>query len=127
MSWSVDTAFVNNYRNMLLPAFQQHGSRLRGTVKVVTQNAEFDYFDRLGTATANAMTTRHGDTPLDDIDHTRRRNQVTGYNHALLFDNQDRIRMLINPTAGYAKAQADALGRKMDDVIITAASGTAYT
>jgi hypothetical protein len=127
MSWSPDVAFVNNYRNQLTPIFQQKGSRLRSTVRVVTQNAEFDYFDRLGEATANAITTRHADTPLDDIEHTRRRNQIQGYNNALLFDNQDKLKMLIDPTQGYAQAQAWALGRKMDDVIIAAASGTAYT
>ncbi len=127
MSWSVDTAFVNNYRNQLTPIFQQKGSRLRGTVRTVTQNAEFDYHDRIGEATANAITTRHADTPLDDIEHTRRRNQIQGYNNALLFDNQDKLKMLIDPRSKYAEAQAFALGRKMDDAIIAAASGTAYT
>jgi len=112
---------------MLTPVFQQKGSKLRSTVRSVTQNAEFDYFDRIGEATANAITTRHADTPLDDIDHTRRRNQIQGYNNALLFDNQDKLKMLIDPTQGYAQAQAWALGRKMDSEIIRAASGTAYT
>lgn len=127
MSWTVDTAFVQQYRNKLEMIFQQRGSRLRDTVTVVTQNAEYDYHDRIGTATAQAMTTRHGDTPLNSIDHTRRRNQITGYNTAELFDNQDKLRMIINPTDGYAQSQAFALGRQMDDAIITAASGTAFS
>lgn len=126
MSWNPDIAFVQNYRSDLELKFQQMGSRLRKTVRNAVQRAEYEYFDRLGTATANDMTTRHADTPLDDIDHSRRRNQIIGANHALLFDNQDKLKMLIDPTSGYAQSQAAALGRKMDSRIITAASGTAY-
>ena len=33
--------------------------------------------------------------------------------------------MLIDPTSSYAQAAAAAMGRAMDDVIITAALGTA--
>lgn len=127
MSWSPDQAFVQNYKNQLDVAFQQASSRLRSTVEVVTQNAEYGYYERLGEATANEITTRHADTPLDDIDHTRRRVQIRGYNNALLFDNQDRLRMLIDPRMKYAEAQAMALARKMDSTIISAASGTAVT
>jgi hypothetical protein len=127
MSWSPDTAFVQDYKNQLDVAFQQMSSRLRSTVEVVTQNAEYGYYERLGEATANEITTRHAATPLDDIDHTRRRVQIRGYNNALLFDNQDRLRMLIDPKMKYAEAQAAALSRKMDSIIISAASGTAVT
>lgn len=127
MSWSIDTAFVNSYHSQLDLQFQQFGSRLRSTVDAVSQNSEYDYFDRIGTVTANPMTTRHGDTPLDDITHTRRRNQTLGYNNALLFDNQDKLRTIIQPTSGYARSQAAALGRQMDSAIIAAASGTAYS
>lgn len=73
------------------------------------------------------MTVRHGDTPLDDITHNRRRITMTGYNHNLMFDNQDKLRMLIDPTSAYAAAQAKLLGRKVDLLLISAASGTAYT
>lgn len=127
MSWSIDTAFVNSYHSQLDLQFQQFGSRLRSTVDVVSQNAEYDYYDRIGTVTANPMNTRHGDTPLDDITHTRRRNQTLGYNNALLFDNQDKLRTIIQPTSGYARSQAAALGRQMDSAIIAAALGTAYS
>ena len=35
--------------------------------------------------------------------------------------------MIVDPTSSYAQAQAFAIGRAMDDVIISAATGTAYT
>lgn len=127
MSYSVDTAFVNSYHGQLEHIFQQKGSKLRGTLREVTQNSEYDYWDRLGTATVNAITTRHGDTPHNTIDHTRRRNQVVGYDTNEYFDNQDKLRMILDPKSGYAEAQAFALGRQMDDTIISALLGTAYS
>lgn len=127
MSYSVDTAFVNSYHGQLEHIFQQKGSKLRGTLREVTQNSEYDYWDRLGTATVNAITTRHGDTPHNTIDHTRRRNQVIGYDSNEFFDNQDRLRMILDPKSGYAEAQARALGRQMDDTVIAGLLGTAYT
>ena len=127
MASTIDTAFVNSYHGLLEHQFQQKGSRLRGTVRSVTQNSEYDYWDRIGTSTAHQMTTRHADTQYDDENISRRRNQVTGYNTAKLFDNQDKLRMIVDPLSGFAESQAMALGRQMDQAIITAASGTAYS
>ena len=49
------------------------------------------------------------------------------YEYADLIDSQDRVRTLIDPTSSYALAAAWALGRAVDDEIIAAATGTAYT
>jgi hypothetical protein len=130
MSWAPEVNFVQNYRAQLEHAFQQEGSRLRRTVTVGTQKAKSDFHDRLealGNTSAHAMTTRHGDTPVDDITHGRRRVTMVGYNHNLMFDNQDKLRMLVDPTSDYAKSQAFLLGRKVDLLVLDAASGTAYT
>lgn len=127
MSNTVDTAFVNSYHGQLEHIFQQRGSKLRGTVRNVSQNSEYDYWDRLGTATVQEIAGRHSDTPFNEIEHTRRRNQVTGYDTSEYFDDQDKLRMILDPKSGYAEAQAFALGRKMDDAIITALLGTAYS
>jgi hypothetical protein len=44
-----------------------------------------------------------------------------------LIDDQDKVRMLIDPTSAYAMASAAAMGRAMDDEIIEKALGTAFT
>ena len=49
------------------------------------------------------------------------------YEYADLIDSQDRVRTLIDPTSSYAIAAAYALGRAVDDEIIAACTGTAYT
>ena len=49
------------------------------------------------------------------------------YEFADLIDEQDKVRLLIDPTSSYAQAAAYAMGRAMDDEIISAALGTAFT
>ena len=52
---------------------------------------------------------------------------MVDYEYADLIDKQDQVRTLIDPTSSYAQAAAFALGRAMDDEIITAVSGTAFS
>tara|TARA_Y100001937_G_C7097240_1_gene320693 strand:- start:714 stop:1358 length:645 start_codon:yes stop_codon:yes gene_type:complete len=52
---------------------------------------------------------------------------MADYEYADLIDDQDKVRLLADPTSTYSQAAAAAMGRAMDDVIITAALGTATT
>jgi len=49
------------------------------------------------------------------------------YEWADLLDKNDSLKILSDPTNKYAMNAAFAMGRAMDDAIIAAASGTAYT
>lgn len=127
MSFQVDTALVNAYKGNVELQFQQRGSRLRQTVRNESQNAEFDFYDRIGTTEAVEILTRHGDTPLISTPHDRRRVSTRDFDWADMIDRKDKIRMLSDPTSAYALNAGYALGRKADKVIIEAATGTAYT
>ena len=59
--------------------------------------------------------------------HSRRRVSLVDYDWADLIDDEDRIRLLIDPTGPYAEAASRAMGRAMDVAIIDAADGTAFT
>ena len=52
---------------------------------------------------------------------------MVDYEYADLIDKQDQVRTLIDPTSSYAQAAAFALGRAMDDEIISAISGNAFS
>ena len=52
---------------------------------------------------------------------------MSDYEWADLIDQQDKVRLLIDPTSTYGRAAAAAMGRAMDDEIIAAALGTAQT
>jgi hypothetical protein len=127
MSFQVDTALVQSYKANVTIKFQQRVSRLRPYVRVESQNAEFDFYDRIGPTDAQEVLTRHGDTPLISTPHDRRRVALRDFDWADMIDNKDKLRMLIDPTSAYTRNAVSALSRKIDDVIIEAAFGTAYT
>ncbi len=126
MSSQISTAFVNQYRAEVYHLSQQKGSKLQGAVRNETQKGESGFYDRLGQAVAVQKTTRHGDTPQIDSEHTRRRVTLVDYQWADLIDKEDLRRLMMDPAGKYAEAAAWALGRSKDDVIIAAADGTAY-
>ena len=127
LSTQIGTAFVQQYKTNVMYLSQQRGSRLRKAVRVEMVQGESAYFDRLGTTTARKRTTRHGDTPVMDTPHSRRKLDLKDYEWADLIDKQDEVRLLADPKSTYAQAGAWAMGRAMDDVIIAAANGTAKT
>ncbi len=127
MSFQVDAAHVNQYRNNVSMLVQQKGSRLRPFVRVEPQNSEFEFYDRIGATDAVEITGRHQDTPLVSTPHDRRRVSLRDYDWADLIDRQDKLKMLIDPTSAYAMNAVFAMGRKMDDTIIGAAFDTAYS
>ena len=127
MSSQITTAFVIQYSSNIQMLSQQMGSLLRGAVDVESVNGEKSFFDQVGSAAAVLRTTRHADTPLIDTPHSRRMVTMSDYEYADLIDDQDKVRLLVDPTSTYARAAASAMGRAMDDVIIAAAIGTAKT
>lgn len=127
MSVQVTTAFVQQYSANVQHLVQQKGSKLRGLVRVESQVGKSAFYDQIGAVTAQKKTSRHADTPRMDTPHARRRVTLEDYEYADLVDNEDKIRMLISPESEYAMAAMWAMGRAMDDEIIAAALGTAYT
>ncbi len=127
MSTQVNTAFVNQFSANVAMLSQQMGSLLRGAVDTESVTGEKSFFDQVGEAAAVARSSRHGDTPLVETPHSRRMVSLTTYEWADLIDDADKVRMLIDPTSSYARAAAAAIGRAMDDTIISALGGTAKT
>jgi hypothetical protein len=127
MSSEITTSFVEQYSSNVAMLAQQMGSRLRSAVDVETITGKNAFFDQVGVTAAIQRTSRHADTPQIDTPHARRRVSLADYEWADLIDDQDKVRMLIDPTSSYAKAAAAAMGRAMDDVIITALGGSADT
>jgi len=126
MSSEITTAFVKQFNNMLFHLSQQKGSRLEPAVRNESQRGESQFFERLGPVAAVKRTGRHSDTPQIDTPHSRRRVTLVDYEWADLIDDQDKIRMLIDPASDYLQAAVWALGRAKDDEIIEKANGNAY-
>ena len=127
MSSQITTAFVQQYSNNVQMLSQQKGSLLRNAVDSETIVGKNAFFEQVGQATAQKRVSRHSDTPQIDTPHQRRRVSLVDYEYADLIDKQDQVRTLIDPTSSYAQAAAFALGRAMDDEIISAISGNAFS
>ena len=127
MSNQITTAFVQQYSNNVQMLSQQKGSLLRNAVDAETIVGKNAFFEQVGQATAQKRVSRHSDTPQIDTPHQRRRVSLVDYEYADLIDKQDQVRTLIDPTSSYAQAAAFALGRAMDDEIISSISGNAFS
>ena len=127
MSSQITTAFVQQYSNNVQMLSQQKGSLLRNAVDAETIVGKNAFFEQVGQAVAQKRVSRHSDTPQIDTPHARRRVSMVDYEYADLIDKQDQVRTLIDPTSSYAQAAAFALGRAMDDEIISAVSGNAFS
>ena len=127
MSTQITTAFVQQFSSNVQMLSQQMGSNLRNAVDTESVNGEKAFFDQVGAASAVLRTSRHADTPLVETPHSRRMVTLADYEYADLIDDQDKVRLLIDPTSTYSRAAAAAMGRAMDDVIIAAALGSSKT
>lgn len=128
MPASITTAFVQQYKANTELLLQQEGSRLRNAVTVGSHVGKAaSVVEQFGSATAQLKASRHADTPLLDLSQDKRWVFPNDYEWASLIDNEDQLRMIIDPTSPYARAGAAAMNRAIDDVVLTAIFGTNYT
>ena len=123
----ITTAHVKQYNAALVHLAQQKFSRLRNTVINDTLVGEEGYYEQLGPTELQAVTSRHGDTPITDPDHQRRRVVSNPFANARLVDSFDKARVLIEPAGNYAMSQAMGVARKIDQTIIDQFDATAFT
>lgn len=124
---TIDVSFIQQFNDNLYVLAQQKGSRLRQYVFEKPMNAKALYFDRLAATDAVKKTGRHQDTPVMNSPHSRRKVTLDDWIWADLIDDEDAVRMLIDPKSEYAMNAAFALGRAIDKAIIAAARGNAYS
>lgn len=128
MSDQISTGFVQQYTTNVQMLLQQRGSKLANTVTIGSYTGKAaKAVEQVGPVAAQKRTTRHADTPLINTPHDARWVYPTDYEWADLIDDEDKLRMLYDPTSPYAMNGAMALGRAKDDEIIEAFFGTAKT
>ena len=125
MSSFITEAFVRQYRANIYHLAQQKGSRLRPFVRSESQKGKIGFYERLHATAAQRKTGRHSDTPLMNTEHSKRAAFLYDYEWADLIDKEDLVRTLIDPENPYVQNAMMALGRSMDDEIISAAIGAA--
>jgi len=127
MSQQIGEARVSQFKANITALYQQNGSKLKGKVREEPLQGKQHFFERLGSTAAVKRTTRHADTPQVDSPHSRRMVTASDFEWADLIDQQDKLKMLIDPQSDYAVNAAKALGRSYDDEVIAAFDGSAFS
>lgn len=141
MSFQVNTAFVQQYSTNITMLLQQQGSKLRNaTLNYSFVGKAASMAEQFGAVSPVRNQSRHSDTPLISTPQDKRWIYPNDYDWADLIDQQDRLRMLIDPAGPYTQAGVMAMGRAIDDEIIagffgsnntgengTSATGTLYS
>jgi len=123
LDWS-----VIDYKSTVEHLLQQRGSKFRMAVMEDSYAGKSGKaVNQLGPVNAVKRTTRHTDTPLIETPQDARWVYPQDYEWADLIDDQDKLRIIADPTSPYAINGAMAMGRAIDDEITAAITGTAKT
>lgn len=126
MSQQITEAFVQQFADNFLHVAQQTNSRLEPAVMVESGIVGMSKsINRLGQRTAQRRIVRHADTPINDQPHSTRYVDLFDWEDGDMIDDQDKIRLLVDPSSDYVKAIVNSLNRAKDDVLIAAMQGNA--
>ncbi|MBM5460283.1 hypothetical protein H8F21_22215 [Pseudomonas sp. P66] len=124
MSQQITEAFVQQFADNFKHVAQQSMSRFESAVTIEPNIVGMSKsVNRLGQRTAQRRTQRHGDTPINDQPHSTRFVDLYDWEDGDMVDDQDKIRMLVDPTSDYVKAMVAGMNRAKDDVIVSAFGG----
>ena len=122
------TLYARQYQRTLSLLCQQKGSKLRNSVTIDTDFfGEYKFYNQIDATATVEKTSRHQTTPIINPDLERRRISRREFLHNFVLDENDELAMGFAPNGSYMISAVNAHGRTMDDRIIEAATGTAYT
>lgn len=123
MSTTVSNAFVTQYVEMVHQAYQAQGSKMRNTVRLQTEvEGSKCVFQMVGKGAAGKKT-RHGNVPLMNLNHSNVSCTLSDWYAAEYIDKLDELKDKSDEKQVAANAGAWALGRKIDELIITKLTG----
>lgn len=127
MSTSIDTAFIKDYQRDVHQVFQREGGFLRPSVRMKTGIVgSSTTFQKIGKGSATTKA-RHGViTPMNQS-HTAIECTLSDFYAGDWVDKLDEAKTNIDERMAIAKGGASALGRKVDEQIITVAGTTTET
>ena len=125
MSTTITNSFVTEYAEMVHQSYQQRGSKMRNTVRLQTGVIGSScVFQRIGRGAAGKKT-RHGNVPLMNLDHTSVSCTLSDWYAAEYVDKLDELKQKQDEHKVAAEAWAWALGRKIDELLISRLTGAA--
>lgn len=124
----IPTHYVQQYTTNVQLLLQQKGSKLRDLVMTGSHKGKAAAaVDQFGAVTAQKRSTRNEPVAFGVVPTDRRWVYPNDYDWYDSIDNIDKLRMLIDPQSSYVQSGVYALGRAIDDEIISAFFGDAKT
>ncbi len=120
MANTIDQAFIKQFESEVHMAYQRMGSKLRNTVRSVSNvSGNTVRFQKIGTGSASTKSRNGNVTPME-LAHTNVETTMADYYAAEYIDKLDELKTNIDERQAVAKSAAAALGRKTDDILLTA-------
>ena len=120
MANTIDQAFIKQFESEVHMAYQRMGSKLRNTVRSVNNvNNNTIHFQKIGTGSASTKSRNGNVTPME-LAHTNVETTMADFYAAEYIDKLDELKTNIDERQAVAKSAAAALGRKTDDILLTA-------
>jgi hypothetical protein len=120
MANTIDVAFIKQFESEVHMAYQRMGSKLRNTVRSVGNvRGSVVRFQKIGTGSASTKT-RNGDISGMELAHTTVEATMADFYAAEYIDKLDELKINIDERQAVAQSAASALGRKTDEILITA-------
>lgn len=127
MSSSIDQAFIKQFESEVHAAYQRQGSKLRNTIRTVNGvKGSSTTFQKVGKGTAGTKST-HGMVPVMNLSHSSVECVLNDYYAGEWVDKLDELKINIDERQVVAAGGAYSLGRKTDEIIISALSGATQT
>ena len=119
MANTIDVAFIKQFETDVHLAYQRMGSKLRNTIRTTNTSASVSRFQKIGTGAASTKS-RNGNVSTMELAHTTVEATMADFYAAEYIDKLDELKININERQAVAESAASALGRKTDEIIITA-------
>lgn len=128
MANTQSVAFQKQYEAVFRLLVQQEASKFENKVWVYPMSAAKAYVNFVGSLNIQKRAAQHAPTIYQDAPHSKRRIIAETWDvPAILIDQPDQVRMIADPASIYARAQRAAIKRKIDQQLMAAAIGTAYS
>lgn len=136
MAITVTNAYVESFEATVRQLAQQKNSRLRMCVSEINKQSETHNWDRLGASTARDKTSARMVSPAggngsgavgatDGLAWTRRNTTTATKDTGEVIEKENIVQMLIDPKSATTENLVMNMQRKIDDIIIVAATAAA--
>jgi len=124
MADNIASVYAVQYGTNISLLLQQKGSKLRGSVQMGSyKGKQSEVVTQYGATAARAVSTRYAPIVPVNTPNDRRWVFPEDFDWADLIDSFDKLRLLADPQSAYSQNGLYAMGRAMDDVIISGMLG----